>query len=122
MLHRLCCPQVPATFWIPGVVATIALVLMNLVPRESLTSEEHVYDDDTLVPPPSLPPQPPPHLIHTPPPFEPAERLGRVILLVASSTLVWRLPSLPLLSLLLLPGSNGLRSKDVTGRKPGGMG
>mmetsp|Transcript_16776 Transcript_16776/g.50120 ORF Transcript_16776/g.50120 Transcript_16776/m.50120 type:complete len:164 (-) Transcript_16776:508-999(-) len=39
---------VPATFWLPGIVATIALVLMNLVPRESLTSEEYSYDEDTL--------------------------------------------------------------------------
>ena len=48
--------QVPFTFWLPGIVATVALVLMNMVPRESLTSEEY-YDDDAIVSPPPPPPQ-----------------------------------------------------------------
>lgn len=37
----------PFTYWLPGVVATIALVLMNLVPRESLGSTQYYGDEDS---------------------------------------------------------------------------
>lgn len=39
----------PFTYWLPGIVATIALVLMNLVPRESLGSTQYYGDEDSDV-------------------------------------------------------------------------
>lgn len=38
--------KVPFVYWVPGFVATIALVLMNLVPRESLNSDGLSDDED----------------------------------------------------------------------------
>jgi len=36
----------PITYWLPGIVATIALVLLNLVPRDALADSSDYFSDE----------------------------------------------------------------------------
>lgn len=39
--------KVPFVFWVPGVIATIAMVMINLVSREQLNSDDSSSDEDS---------------------------------------------------------------------------
>ena len=43
--HSVLEEKFPFTFWLPGFVATLALLLLNMVPRNAL-SEASSYGDD----------------------------------------------------------------------------